>query len=217
VTNFDSLGSGSVTVLLGKGDGTFGSPQSYVVGLYPQNVAVADFNGDGILDLAVANYGSGTVSILLGKGDGSFSDALNYLAGPGPTWVAVGNFNGDRFPDLAVSISQGVTVLLNAADWAGGAVPPPHRTAHPPRATEAIFALVAASQSKTLTPYVQRFTDVPFNPLQRWPWDLKVDGPTRSEATLRSRPILTAGHVQSTVFEAWDDSEIGAVAWKSLG
>jgi hypothetical protein len=65
-------------------------------------VAVADFNRDGILDLAVANYGSGTVSILLGNGDGSFSTALNYLAGPGPSWVAVGDLNRDGLPDLAV-------------------------------------------------------------------------------------------------------------------
>jgi len=59
---------GTVTLLLGNGDGTFtpasGSP--YAVGQGPTAIAAADFNGDGKLDLAVANTGgTGTVSILL--------------------------------------------------------------------------------------------------------------------------------------------------------
>src|SRR5437899_362433 len=48
--------NGTVTVLLGNGDGTFQPPQSYAVGVAPVSVAVGDFNGDGMLDLAVANY-----------------------------------------------------------------------------------------------------------------------------------------------------------------
>src|SRR4029077_12711914 len=58
---------GTVTLLLGSGDGTFtqatGSP--YAVGHGPYQIAAADFNGDGKLDLAVANLTDGTVSILL--------------------------------------------------------------------------------------------------------------------------------------------------------
>jgi hypothetical protein len=57
----------TVALILGNGDGTFtqatGSP--YVVGRYPYQIAAADFNGDGKLDLAVANLTDGTVSILL--------------------------------------------------------------------------------------------------------------------------------------------------------
>lgn len=64
VANF---ADGTVTLLLGKGDGTFtqasGSP--YTVGQGPYQIAVADFNGDGKLDLAVVNLTDGTVSILL--------------------------------------------------------------------------------------------------------------------------------------------------------
>ncbi len=62
-----NYGDGTITLLLGNGDGTFtqaaGSP--YAVGQYPYQITVADFNGDGKLDLATANLGDGTVSILL--------------------------------------------------------------------------------------------------------------------------------------------------------
>jgi len=62
-----NLGDGTVTLLLGNGDGTFttaaGSP--YAVGKGPIGIAAADFNRDGKLDLAVANLTDGTVSILL--------------------------------------------------------------------------------------------------------------------------------------------------------
>jgi hypothetical protein len=62
-----NYGDGTVTLLLGNGDGTFtqaaGSP--YAVGKGPYAIAAADFNGDGKLDLAVANMTDGTVSILL--------------------------------------------------------------------------------------------------------------------------------------------------------
>jgi hypothetical protein len=62
-----NYGDGTITLLLGNGDGTFtqaaGSP--YAVGQYPYQIAAADFNGDGKLDLATANLGDYTVSILL--------------------------------------------------------------------------------------------------------------------------------------------------------
>ena len=64
--------SGSVSVLLGNGDGTFQSAATYSVGTNPTFVVTADFNHDGKIDLAVANQGSGSVSVLLGNGDGTF-------------------------------------------------------------------------------------------------------------------------------------------------
>src|ERR1022692_3750501 len=95
VTNNLSSG-GTVSVLLGNGDGTFQAPRTYGVGASPYGVAVGDFNGDGKLDLAVTNSGSsGSVSVLLGNGDGTFQPALNSAAGTDLLSVAVGDFSGD--------------------------------------------------------------------------------------------------------------------------
>src|SRR5207245_10304091 len=102
---------GSVSVLLGTGDGTFQAPLTFGAGLHPQSVAVADFNGDGKLDLAVTSLESplccvqliGRVSVFLGNGDGTFQAALTFTAGYRPVSVVVGDFNGDRVPDLAVA------------------------------------------------------------------------------------------------------------------
>src|SRR5262249_28306592 len=63
---------------------SFYAPVSYAAGTSPDAVVTADFNGDGRLDLAVANYSSNTVSILLGNSDGSFQAAQNYATGANP-------------------------------------------------------------------------------------------------------------------------------------
>jgi hypothetical protein len=107
--------NGSVTVLLGNGDGTFQPTGSYGVGSRPNSVAVGDFNGDGKSDLAVANAGSGSVSVLAGNGDGTFQPAANFGAGAFTNSVTVGDFNGDGKPDLAAAnyINGNVSILIN--------------------------------------------------------------------------------------------------------
>jgi len=107
-------GNGSVSVLLGNGNGTFQPPVNYGSIPGPTFVVAEDFNGDGKPDLAVANYQG--VLVMTGNGDGTFQAGLNYGAGSEPIGVAVGDFNGDGKPDLAVansSYSGGVSVLLN--------------------------------------------------------------------------------------------------------
>jgi FG-GAP-like repeat/Abnormal spindle-like microcephaly-assoc'd, ASPM-SPD-2-Hydin len=99
---FVRTGNGSVSVLLGNGDGTFHSGGSYATGGVSISVTAADFNGDGILDLATANYTSSSISLLLGNGDGTFRAPLKYPAGDGARGMAVGDFNGDGRLDLAV-------------------------------------------------------------------------------------------------------------------
>src|SRR5439155_1216418 len=113
-------GSNTVTLLLGKGDGTFPAAPSYAGGFSPMGLAAGDFNGDGIPDLAVANSfaPNGTTSILLGKDDGSFRLTGTYAAGGTPFSVAVGDFNGDGILDLVVPniTSDNVSVLLGKGD-----------------------------------------------------------------------------------------------------
>ncbi len=124
------VGDGSVSVLLGNGDGTFqpavaydsGGPDTY-------SVAVADVNGDGKPDIVVANSGNNTVGVLLGNGDGTFRPAVTYpssAAGSGatcPDAVTIADVNGDGRPDLIVTnycsenyLTKLVGVLLGNGD-----------------------------------------------------------------------------------------------------
>jgi hypothetical protein len=107
---------GSVSILLGNGDGTFQTHVDYGVGFLPVSVVAADLNGDGFLDLAVANSGGsgapspGSISVLLGNGNGTFQAQQVYVAGNGPSSVVVGDFNGDGQLDFAVTNSTDETV-----------------------------------------------------------------------------------------------------------
>lgn len=93
---------GGVSVLLGNGDGTFTMKSSPAEGNDPYAMAVGDFNGDDIPDLAVANNQDSTVSILLGKGDGTFTASDSPSAPTYPEGIAAGDFNGDGNVDLVV-------------------------------------------------------------------------------------------------------------------
>jgi autotransporter-associated beta strand protein len=105
----------TLSVLLGKGDGTFGAQKTFAVGTLPSSVAVGDINQDGKPDLVATNYFSGTLSVLLGKGDGTFGDQQTFATGISPTSVAIGDMNQDGKPDLAVANfgSNTVGMFLN--------------------------------------------------------------------------------------------------------
>jgi len=96
----------------------FKGPSTFAAHLAPISVAVADFNGDGNLDIAIANRSSNDVSVLLGKGNGTFNTQVKYSAGsggPDPVSIAAADVNGDGKPDLIVADigTNSVSVLIN--------------------------------------------------------------------------------------------------------
>ena len=123
-------GLGLITVLLGNGDGTFSTAQSYETkGEFSTSVAIADINLDGIPDLIVSsaytNFSKneeGRIDLFIGNGDGTFQPSKAYASGGNASEaVLAGDFNRDGKPDIAVvnacadlSCLQGsVSVLVN--------------------------------------------------------------------------------------------------------
>ena len=111
---------GSISVLLGNGDGTFQPQVAYSETGSPSAVAAMDFNGDGNLDLVSAD-GLRALDFYSGNGDGTFVPSVPYSTGGAPFSISVGDFNGDHQPDVAIvggdggfSIGATLGVLLNA-------------------------------------------------------------------------------------------------------
>ncbi len=100
----------SMSICLGNGDGTFGSPQLIVSELY-YSPAVGDFNGDGNLDLAIPD--GNQVSVYLGNGDGTFTYGSVYSATYAGYSAVAADLNGDGNLDI---ITSGVSVLLGKGD-----------------------------------------------------------------------------------------------------
>jgi fibronectin type 3 domain-containing protein len=93
-------------------DGSFGQTANVNVENNPRFAGVADLNGDGRLDMVVANSGSGNVSVLLGVGDGTFQPRTNYTTGSGPTGVALADYDKDGHLDAVVANYNANTITL---------------------------------------------------------------------------------------------------------
>ncbi|MDB4965768.1 MAG: repeat protein [Myxococcales bacterium] len=115
-----------VSVLLNKGDGTLDAAVDYAIGdngANPYALVTGDLDGNGSVDIAVANQSAGNLGILLNKGDGTFGTATNVAAGASPSDIAAGDVDGDGNIDLAVANDGDgtVSVFLNSG---GGSFAP---------------------------------------------------------------------------------------------
>ena len=107
-------GSNSVSIFLGRGDGSFTPLSDVAAGANPSAIAIGDFNRDGVADLAVLNRGDNTIGILLGNGDGTFTAAASVpLAGNS---LVVKDFNRDGTDDLATVSGNTIYVVLGNGD-----------------------------------------------------------------------------------------------------
>jgi hypothetical protein len=117
------------TTTPGASTPTFSSKTDFTSGTNPSTVAIRDLNGDGLLDLAVANYGSNSVSVLINTtapnaSTPTFSSATDFATGSGPYTVTLGDFNRDGKPDMAATNYNinSVSVFLNTTT-PGAAIP----------------------------------------------------------------------------------------------
>lgn len=123
----------TVSVLPNNGNGTFTTARTFAAGVNPSFVSIADLNGDGLPDLAIADFGSaqGTASaqgagaaVLLNSGGGTFAALVLYPAGVAPQALAIGDLNRDTRPDIVVANfgSNDLTLLPN---YGAGVFSPP--------------------------------------------------------------------------------------------
>lgn len=110
--------SGTLSVLINDGDGTFAAPVVYDAGTQPTSVTVADMNGDSFPDLVVTDTAGDSVLILLNDGSGGFAAPLVQPVGAGPVAVSVTDVDGDGHADVLVANRDDNTagVLLGLGD-----------------------------------------------------------------------------------------------------
>ncbi|MBH8576030.1 VCBS repeat-containing protein [Nostocaceae cyanobacterium CENA369] len=112
---------------------SFSSGKNFTVGSGPSSIVVKDLNGDGKLDLAVANFTSNNVSVLLNDGNDGFGTPTNFTVGTNPVFLASEDIDGDDNLDLVVANADDNNVSLLLNDGKGGFGTPTNFTvgAHP--------------------------------------------------------------------------------------
>ena len=139
-----SFGTDTIGTSLGNGDGTFQAPRTQTGSSVLENlrisndIEVADFNRDGILDITTMNYASNDASFFAGNADGSLQPHQRYGVGNTPNLATTADFNADGKPDIAVAIGlppsgihNAIVVLKNIAAGGPGQTPTPTPSVSP--------------------------------------------------------------------------------------
>lgn len=117
--NLTNIGNYQGGEMLLTNGGTFASKTDYVTASAPSSVAMGDMNGDGKLDLAVANSSSTSVSVFMNSGTGNFLAKVDYTTGSSPIALAMGDLSGDGRPDIAVANATSNTVSVFISSGTG--------------------------------------------------------------------------------------------------
>ncbi|MBI2099487.1 VCBS repeat-containing protein, partial [Candidatus Uhrbacteria bacterium] len=159
-----NLGSGTMSVLLGNGDGTFGSATTYAAGdiittISDPDVKAADLNGDSHLDLVMTGHvvingqGYGKLFTFLGDGTGLFRNAVIFSNDPASGVFAVGNLDEAGNPEIVTPHSIGDTAKVNVfINRTTGFPPETDITSYPPsliNSGEASFEFFATESNST--------------------------------------------------------------------
>ncbi len=123
VANFTA---NTVSILFGQANsagtaaGTFTAHTDYIAGTGPTSIAVADYNLDGVQDLAITDSGSNTIALLFGLTGGTFNAPYQLSVGTDPLSVVTADFTGEGSPDGAIANngSNTISVILNSIDTA---------------------------------------------------------------------------------------------------
>ena len=114
----------SITILNGRGDGSFSKTRSLAVNCKtPASIAAAEFNGNGVIDLAVVGRNSNMVCVLPGNGDGGFGAEKDYRTELGNYSIVAADLNGDGLADVVVTNFASHTVSLLAGNDNGSLQP----------------------------------------------------------------------------------------------
>jgi subtilisin-like proprotein convertase family protein len=120
VANFGGFFSGTVSILLGNGSGSFTPGTNVITSTQPAFVTIANFNGDANQDIIVANFGANEASTYIGSGTGTFQSFQILATGSGPVGIEVANFiGGDSFADIAVAKYSGQGIQTCAGSASG--------------------------------------------------------------------------------------------------
>lgn len=122
--NHPLLNNGYVSILLGNGDGTFGSANHIPISKEPGSITTGDFNSDGIIDIITANPRTDDITILIGNGNGIFSIDTSFMVGDGNDFIKSYDFNQDSKLDIITSNSWGdsFSILLGNGNGTFGPI-----------------------------------------------------------------------------------------------